>query len=96
MSLLARLHRRWHARLIARSPWTFVILLLATCAAAAKPPWKQYAEQDDAWYRSEAGAMVAANILSYQTAQGGWPKNVDTTAQPYRRRRRCAEWHIRQ
>ena len=40
-------------------------------------------DRSDAWYRGEEGKRIAANILSYQDAHGGWPKNIDTEAKPY-------------
>jgi PelA/Pel-15E family pectate lyase len=35
------------------------------------------------WFASDAAKTVAANILSYQSDLGGWPKNTDTTAKIY-------------
>ncbi len=35
-----------------------------------------------AWYRTEAGARVAENILSFQTPSGGWSKHVDFSVSP--------------
>ncbi|MFT3787644.1 MAG: pectate lyase [Tepidisphaeraceae bacterium] len=38
--------------------------------------------QDD-WFQSDAGQRVAANVLTWQNADGGWPKNYDAaTARP--------------
>jgi PelA/Pel-15E family pectate lyase len=33
----------------------------------------------DAWFRSEEGLRVTANILSFQSAEGSWPKNTNVT-----------------
>jgi pectate lyase len=60
-------------------------LLLAAPAGgarAANGPHR-YLDRPDAWFRGEEAARVAANILSFQSDLGGWPKNVDTTAAPY-------------
>ena len=46
--------------------------------------WQHYARQPDAWYRGDAGKRVADCVLSYQSARGSWPKNIDTTTEPYR------------
>ncbi|MGE5608892.1 MAG: pectate lyase [Bacillota bacterium] len=42
-----------------------------------------YLKRPDDWYRTPEAACVAANILSYQSPLGGWPKNTDTTSSPY-------------
>lgn len=45
--------------------------------------WGKFAQKPEEWYRSEEGRRIAMNILSHQSAEGGWPKNIDTTAQLY-------------
>jgi pectate lyase len=40
--------------------------------------------RSESWLRSEEAARIAANILSFQSDLGGWPKNVDTTGAPYK------------
>ena len=52
-------------------------LLVVVCCAPA------LAGKPDAWYASEEGRRVTANILSWQSRHGSWPKNLDTTAKPY-------------
>jgi len=42
-----------------------------------------YLRQTDRWFTSDEAKRVAANILSYQSHPGGWPKNVSTTASPH-------------
>jgi PelA/Pel-15E family pectate lyase len=37
----------------------------------------------DAWFQSDAGRTVVANVLSYQTAAGDWPKNTDCVSAPF-------------
>lgn len=49
---------------------------------AAGFPWNRYARQPDAWFGGPDAKRVAANVLAYQTANGGWPKNIDTGAPP--------------
>src|SRR5262245_42155760 len=43
----------------------------------------QHRGEKDDWYRSDAGRKMAANVLSWQAPEGGWPKNVDTGGAPY-------------
>jgi PelA/Pel-15E family pectate lyase len=44
---------------------------------------RQYVKRPLDWYTSPEARCVAANILSFQSDSGGWPKNVDTTAAAY-------------
>jgi len=52
-------------------------------AGAAEGP-RQYLKQPDEWFAGDEAARVAANILSYQSDLGGWPKNTDTVSRPYK------------
>src|SRR5256885_435371 len=56
---------------------------LAAGDAFGSAHWTEFAAKPDQWYRSEAGKRIAANILSYQSKEGSWPKNVDTTRSLY-------------
>src|SRR5438309_3509180 len=67
----------------ARTLVGLILALVAPTVGAAAPPWRSFAQKPDDWYRSPEGRRVAENILSYQSAGGAWPKNVDTTAKPY-------------
>lgn len=58
------------------------VAAVALTLIAANGPHK-YLDKPADWYRSDEAARVAANILSYQSAEGSWPKNIDTTAAPY-------------
>ncbi len=53
-------------------------------AAAAGFPWKSLAGKPDAWYRGDEAARIAENVLSHQSDRGDWPKNLDTSAAPFR------------
>jgi len=44
---------------------------------------RPYLRQPADWFSSPEAKQVAANILSFQSDLGGWPKNVDTTATRY-------------
>jgi PelA/Pel-15E family pectate lyase len=59
-------------------------LAQAGAASAATSGPRKYLDKPPAWFRSDEARRVAANVLSYQADLGGWPKNIDTTAAPYR------------
>jgi pectate lyase len=64
-------------------------LALLLILAHALPGWaargpQQYLKKSDDWFAGDEAKRIAANILSYQSDLGGWPKNVDTAAAPYR------------
>ena len=73
------------ARPVVRCTMASLMLLLIVFPAGvwgAGGPAK-YLGKPTEWFRSEEAERVAANILSYQAAEGDWPKNLDTTAAPY-------------
>src|SRR6516165_6661696 len=59
-----------------------VLVAWASPAPGAGGP-QQYLRKPDDWFAGEEARRVAANILSYQSDLGGWPKNIDTTAAPF-------------
>jgi pectate lyase len=59
--------------------WTFGSWTIALAA----PPWSNYSNRSDDWYRGAEGTRIADNILSWQSSHGSWPKNGDTTAKPF-------------
>jgi PelA/Pel-15E family pectate lyase len=61
-----------------------VILLLnsGSLVQAADGP-RQYLKKPTTWFVTDNARRIAANILSHQSDLGGWPKNIDTTAEPY-------------
>jgi PelA/Pel-15E family pectate lyase len=62
---------------------SFVAVWLATAAlAAAAVRWSDINDQPAAWYAGAEASGIAASILQYQTASGGWPKNTDMTQPP--------------
>ena len=65
----------------------FTAFLVANSAMpsglGAGAKWKTYLEKPDEWFRGREGATVVRNVLSYQSDQGSWPKNLDTTADPF-------------
>ena len=55
------------------------------CAQAGDRPsaavnWRDALKQKPEWYAGEEAARVADNLLLYQRAAGGWPKNIDMAA----------------
>jgi PelA/Pel-15E family pectate lyase len=61
----------------------FVLLTAVSASAASLADWTRLASNPDEWYRSPEGRRITTNILSWQAAQGDWPKNGDTTTQPF-------------
>ncbi len=66
-----------------------LVVFGAAEAASAAGGARRYLRKPDAWFATPEARRVADNILSYQSDLGGWPKNVDTTAAPYRGDRRA-------
>ncbi|MBX3413552.1 MAG: pectate lyase [Pirellulales bacterium] len=64
------------------APWIFLALLLATSRlhAADTIAWKACLSQSPMWYGSAEAIRIADNVLAYQRACGGWPKNLDMAA----------------
>jgi PelA/Pel-15E family pectate lyase len=60
---------------------SLLVLVVSSTAFAGAPA--RYLHKPDAWFASDDGKRIAANILSHQSDLGGWPKNIDTTAAPY-------------
>lgn len=46
---------------------------------AATAGARDYVRKPDDWFRSDEGRRIAENILSWQSSEGGWPKNTNTT-----------------
>lgn len=57
----------------------FAIVLVESAHADTRALLKK----PDVWFASEEAKTVAANILSYQSDYGGWPKNLDLAAKPF-------------
>jgi len=53
------------------------LFLAAIALAAPEVRWSDCLTQPAAWYQSPEAARVADNVLLYQRASGGWPKNID-------------------
>jgi PelA/Pel-15E family pectate lyase len=59
------------------------ILVFLLIIFLSVPCFGNYIEKPDDWYRSDEARQIADNILSWQSPQGSWPKNVNTRRNPY-------------
>jgi pectate lyase len=75
-----------------RTSRTIVLGLCALLAWGAAGPsraqsagarWQRLAREPDSWFRSDEGRAAVASVLSNQSPRGAWPKNFDTTKQPF-------------
>lgn len=57
-------------------------LALTFLQAQAAVNWRNVLRQDPAWYGSDEARRIAGNMLQYQSPEGGWPTDVDTTVAP--------------
>ena len=60
----------------------FLAAAASVCAQAVRVRWADVLRQDDAWYGSTEAVAIADNVLRYQRASGGWPKDIDMAAVP--------------
>jgi PelA/Pel-15E family pectate lyase len=68
---------------VSRSYTLAVVIVCSMAGPAAANPGR-YLKKDNAWFASDEAKQIAANILSYQSELGGWPKNVSTTDAPFK------------
>jgi PelA/Pel-15E family pectate lyase len=68
---------------VSRSYVLAAAIVCSTAGPAAADPGK-YLKKDAAWFAGDEAKRIAANILSYQSELGGWPKNVSTTDAPFK------------
>lgn len=57
-----------------------IVLSAMTNGGFAQEKIRDYLKKPDVWFTTQEAKETAANILSYQTELGGWPKNTATTA----------------
>ena len=57
-----------------------VAALVGVGAQANRVRWSEILEQSDVWYGSAEAHAVADNVVRYQRASGGWPKDIDMAA----------------
>lgn len=63
------------------NPWRIGLAAIALCLAGrlSGAGVRDYLNKPEDWFRSPEAGRVAENVLSWQAASGGWPKNTDTT-----------------
>src|SRR5882757_8589347 len=59
------------------------LLPLVLAPAVMAEGTHDFLKKPDLWYGTPEAKTIAANILSYQSDYGGWPKNMDLTATPF-------------
>ena len=73
-----------------RAVLVLIALTVGAPATAAEPvPWTRCLRQRDKWYGGDEAVRIAGNVLLYQRASGGWPKNIDM-ARPLTDRQKAA------
>jgi pectate lyase len=60
-----------------------IALILASASLAVMALPADFLKKPDDWFRSEDGRKTTACILSWQSDQGSWPKNGDTTRKEF-------------
>ena len=69
---------------LSKASAAFAVFLALSCGiAAAAEGVSQYLKKPVDWYSGNEAGKIAANVLSYQSPLGGWPKNTDTAKRPY-------------
>jgi PelA/Pel-15E family pectate lyase len=58
-------------------------LILASASLAVMASPADFLKKPDDWFRSEEGRKTTACILSWQSDQGSWPKNGDTSSKEF-------------
>lgn len=66
-----------------RLPLLVVLLLLSNSPLEAGSPAEDLLRKPAAWFHSDEGRKVLQCVLSWQTSHGDWPKNLDTTSEPF-------------
>ncbi|HEX6985419.1 MAG TPA: pectate lyase [Planctomycetaceae bacterium] len=62
-------------------PLFLSLILLAPVAVSAS--WKEVRNKPAEWFQGDEAKAAAANVLSWQTENGDWPKNVETFAETF-------------
>jgi pectate lyase len=58
-----------------------ILVLCSTLPGHASP--SDLLKKPDEWFKSSEGARCTTNILSWQSAEGSWPKNLDVTKEMF-------------
>ena len=62
---------------------TFIALFVLTASLHAATPAENLTKQPASWFGTDEGRNTLACILSWQSDHGDWPKNTDTTSEPF-------------
>lgn len=69
--------------MVRRFIFSILLVCLTTIGAHAESPTERLLKQPNDWFQSDAGKSTIENVLSWQTDNGDWPKNFDTTTVRY-------------
>src|SRR4051812_19469872 len=61
----------------------FVVFLAWGASQAFGARARDFLKQTDAWFDQDEGLRIAANVMSWQSEAGSWPKNTDTASVAY-------------
>lgn len=64
-------------------PRLLISLFALSASINAASPAANLANKPDGWFKSEEGLKATACILSWQSENGDWPKNTNTTVEPF-------------
>ncbi len=59
------------------------VALSSAHAPADSFDWGDYEDQPDDWFRGAEAARMTGNILTWQSNAGDWPKNTNTSKEPF-------------
>jgi len=59
---------------------TLIAIFVLSASLYAGTAAENFTRKPDSWYRSDEGRKTMECILSWQSEQGDWPKNADTTS----------------
>ena len=63
-----------------------VVIALQTVSTIGAESASAYLKKPAQWFREPEGMEITRNVLAWQTSEGAWPKNIDTTARGIGRR----------
>jgi PelA/Pel-15E family pectate lyase len=66
-----------------RQAFALGLLLSLVQGLPGAPAWRELVAKPDAWFGGDEGRRTTENILSWQSPEGSWPKNMDTTRLAY-------------
>ncbi len=61
-----------------------LVVMVTSCTPAREKVARDYLNKPPEWFSSGEGKRVTLNLLSYQAAEGGWPKNSDLVSEPFK------------